>query len=66
MGSFSLAASYFPRWEDHIVDILGEGETTNREVVGHVFYFGAFMSWCRGCVRPPFLRVDARGVDLRG
>jgi hypothetical protein len=28
MGIFSLAVLYFLRWEDHIIDFLGENEMT--------------------------------------
>jgi hypothetical protein len=28
MGGFSLAVLYFLRWEDHIIDFLGENEMT--------------------------------------
>jgi hypothetical protein len=52
--------------EDRVVDFSGEGEMTEREVVGHVLSSGAIVSWRRGCVCPPSLGVDMRGVDLHG
>jgi hypothetical protein len=64
MGGFSLSDSHFLHQDDHVIDFLGEN--AQREVVGHTFSTGTFVSWSHGCARPPSPRVEACMVDACG